>query len=88
LSCTKANAILWQIKEKAPFFILSAVFSVITIRAQRVLFVSTFPLSARIANAPVSFAAYLEKFSGLMIWPFFILFRINSRHGRSSDRLY
>ncbi|KQC11212.1 MAG: hypothetical protein APR62_10345 [Smithella sp. SDB] len=57
----KDNAIVWQIKEKAPFFILSAVFSVITIHAQRVLFISTFPLSARIANAPVSFVAYLEK---------------------------
>ena len=61
----KDNAILWQIKEKAPFFILSAVFSVVTIFAQRVLFVSTFPLSARIANAPVSFVAYLEK----TFWP-------------------
>jgi len=61
----KGNTILWQIKEKIPFFILSAVFSVITIHAQRVLFVGPFPLSARIANAPVSFVTYLEK----TFWP-------------------
>jgi Flp pilus assembly protein TadD len=59
----KENRVLWQLKEKLPFFILSAVFSLVTIHAQyrpigRDL---QFPLSSRVANALVSFVTYLEK---------------------------
>ena len=52
--------LLW---EKIPFFILSAVFSIITLYAQLKPSVIhyKFPLSSRLANAPVSFMTYLEK---------------------------
>ena len=56
---------LWQIKEKIPFFILSAVFSILTLYAQYKPSFKGFPLSSRIANAPVSFVTYLEK----TFWP-------------------
>lgn len=64
----KEKTLLWQAKEKLPLFALSAVFSVITIYAQqkpggRDL---QFPLTTRLANALVSFVAYLEK----TFWPF------------------
>lgn len=67
LSETKIAGIipLWQLKEKIPYFVLSMVFSVITLivheKPDRVIF----PFSARIANAPVSFVTYLEK----TFWP-------------------
>jgi protein O-mannosyl-transferase len=63
----KDNLILWQVKEKLPFFVLSAVFSIITIYAQHKPTAKYFyfPLSARLANAPVAFTAYLEK----TFWP-------------------
>jgi tetratricopeptide (TPR) repeat protein len=59
----KENLFLWQLKEKMPFFVLSAIFSVITFYAQykpagRDL---QFSLTLRLANALVSFTAYLEK---------------------------
>jgi tetratricopeptide (TPR) repeat protein len=62
----KGNLILWQLKEKAPFFILSAVFSVITLYAQYKPSAILIPLKYRLANALVSFATYLEK----IFWPF------------------
>jgi len=55
--------ILWQLKEKLPFFILSAVFVILTLHAQPS--VENFPLSSRLFNAPVSFIIYLEK----TFWP-------------------
>jgi len=58
------NPVLWQLKEKTPFFILSAVFSIITLYAQSHLYVEH-PLFARLANAPVSFVVQLEK----IFWP-------------------
>jgi protein O-mannosyl-transferase len=58
------NVILWQLREKTPFFIFSAIFSIITIRAQSIMHVE-YPLTLRIANAPVSFITYLEK----IFWP-------------------
>jgi tetratricopeptide (TPR) repeat protein len=61
----KSNWVLWQLKEKIPFFVLSAVFSIITLYAQYKPFVKDFPLSSRLANAPVSFVTYLEK----TFWP-------------------
>jgi Tfp pilus assembly protein PilF len=63
----KDNLFSWQLKEKLPFFLLSAVFSIITFNAQKGLSVQypAFTLSARIANAFVSFVVYLEK----LFWP-------------------
>jgi hypothetical protein len=71
----KNNLILWQLKEKIPFFVLSAVFSIVTFYAQypdKSGFVRDFPfsLSSRIANALVSFVTYLEK----IFWPHDLIF--------------
>jgi hypothetical protein len=57
--------ILWQLKEKIPFFISSAVISIITIYAQYNPSEKTFSLASRLANAPVSFVTYLAK----TFWP-------------------
>ena len=67
LSETKIAGIipLWQMREKIPFFIFSAVFAIITLYAQHKPSTNGFPLSSRIANAPVSFVTYLEK----TFWP-------------------
>lgn len=64
----KEKMIFWQLREKIPFFILSAIFSVITLYAQYKPFMKLIdvPLSSRIANAIVSFVAYLEK----TFWPY------------------
>ncbi len=61
----KGNLISWQLKEKTPFFILSAVFSMTTIYTQYDPFIKYFPLDSRIKNATVSFVTYLEK----TFWP-------------------
>jgi tetratricopeptide (TPR) repeat protein len=63
----KNNLILWQLKEKIPFFVLSAIFSIITLLAQYNPSIErlAFPLTSRIANAPVSFVTYLGK----TFWP-------------------
>jgi protein O-mannosyl-transferase len=63
----KGNLILWQLKEKIPFFVLSAVFSLITIYAQPRLAIKGWPLplASRIINALGSFMIYLEK----IFWP-------------------
>ena len=57
------KVLLKSLWEKIPFFILSAVFSIITLYAQLKPSVKhyQFPLSSRLANAPVSFMTYLEK---------------------------
>ena len=58
---------LWQLREKIPFFIFSAAFSIITIYAQynaRIKHPSQ-PLGFGIANAPIFFVTYLEK----IFWP-------------------
>ena len=59
--------VLWQLKEKLPFFILSAFFSIITLHAQYNPSIErlSFPLTSRLANAPVAFMTYLEK----TFWP-------------------
>jgi tetratricopeptide (TPR) repeat protein len=57
----KSNLISWQLKEKTPFFILSAFISIIRITYAP----EHFPLSERIANAPVAFVTYLAK----TFWP-------------------
>ena len=61
----KGNLILWQLREKLPFFILAAVFSIITLYTMYNPSVKLFPLGSRIANALVSFVTYLEK----TFWP-------------------
>ncbi len=62
----QGNPLLWQLKEKAPFIVLFAVFSLITIffthNRQSAQYL---PLTERIANAAVSYVAYLEK----TFWP-------------------
>ena len=62
----KGNLILWQLKEKILFFVLSAIFSIITIHAQTRPSLKSIPLSDRSANALISFIAYLKK----IFWPF------------------
>jgi tetratricopeptide (TPR) repeat protein len=59
------NFVLWQLKEKIPLFILSAVFSLITIYTQYNPSIKHFPFGLRIANASVSYMTYLEK----TLWP-------------------
>jgi protein O-mannosyl-transferase len=61
----KDNLILWQVKEKLPFFVLSAVFSSITIYAQYNPFLK-YSFDSRLANSSISFIIYLEK----TFWPF------------------
>ncbi|MBN1364046.1 MAG: tetratricopeptide repeat protein [Syntrophaceae bacterium] len=57
--------VLWQLKEKAPFFILSVVFGVVAIYLMRFSKEIYLPLSSRLANAPVAFIIYMEK----TFWP-------------------
>jgi len=59
----KNKLVLWQLKEKLPFFILSAIFIILTLHAQPS--VEHFPLCSRLFNASVSFVTYLEK----TFWP-------------------
>jgi hypothetical protein len=70
LSETKIIGILplWQLREKIPFFVLSAVFSIITVYAHYIpSVIENFndPLYFRMASATVSFVTYLEK----TFWP-------------------
>jgi Flp pilus assembly protein TadD len=64
----KSNGFLWQVKEKSPLFILSAVFIVITFIAQYKPYEpdASFPLVSRLVNAPVTFVTYLFK----TFWPY------------------
>ena len=57
---------VWQLWEKLPFFILSAVFSIITIYARYKPPANGIPLGSRLANAPIAFVTYLEK----TFWPY------------------
>lgn len=61
----KSNVIARQLKEKALFFILSFVISVITFYAQFNPSIKHFPLGYRLANIPVTIATYLGK----ILWP-------------------
>jgi tetratricopeptide (TPR) repeat protein len=61
----EGHHVLWQLKEKIPFFILSALFSMITIYTQYNPSIKHFPLGLRIANASVSFITYLAQ----TLWP-------------------
>jgi tetratricopeptide (TPR) repeat protein len=62
---------IWQLWEKIPFFVLSAVMIIITFYTTDALYNSNthdlkhFPLVSRLTNAPVAFVTYLEK----TFWP-------------------
>jgi len=62
----KGNVFLWQLKEKTLFFILSVIFSLITLYAQYNPALKHFPWNYRLAGAPVALLTYLEK----ILWPF------------------
>jgi len=64
----KNNPWLWQLKEKWPLFVLSAVLVTIIFYApgETETLLKTFPLSDRLANAPVAFMTYLAK----TFWPY------------------
>lgn len=62
----KTNSILWQLKEKTPFFVLSLVFSAITFYAQFNPYGNNFPAGFRIMNAFISFMTYPVK----ILWPY------------------
>jgi tetratricopeptide (TPR) repeat protein len=59
----KANLMLWQLKGKIPCFILSAIIIILTFfnPDKQGTYVQAFPLSSKLANAPVAFVTYLEK---------------------------
>ncbi len=61
----RGNLFLWQLKEKTPFFVLSAIFSIMTIYNQFKPSGDAFPFSSRIANSFVSFITYPIK----ILWP-------------------
>jgi tetratricopeptide (TPR) repeat protein len=62
----KFNWISWQLKEKTPLLILSAIFSIMAFLAQRIPAAIDFPLYSRIINALISFVTYLRK----TFWPY------------------
>jgi protein O-mannosyl-transferase len=68
----KGNWVLWQLKEKTPFFILSAVLASVIFFTpnQQEASLTNIPLNARLANAPVAFVNYLEK----TLWPHDMVF--------------
>jgi tetratricopeptide (TPR) repeat protein len=59
---------VWQLWEKIPFFILSAILVIITLYNpnQPKTSLKAFSLISRLANAPVAFVTYLEK----TFWPY------------------
>jgi protein O-mannosyl-transferase len=61
----KDSLLLWQLREKTPFLILSAVVAIISIYTMHDPSIEYFSLISRFANAPVSFVTYLEK----TFWP-------------------
>ncbi|MEN6420431.1 MAG: tetratricopeptide repeat protein [Smithella sp.] len=65
----KENPFLWQMKEKLPFFILSAIVVIITLYNPNQSAdpdSKLIPLTSRLANAPVAFISYLIK----TFWPY------------------
>jgi len=62
----KSNLLMWQVKEKLPFFILSLILIFITFHTPGSNVSYKFlPLQDRLANAPVAFVTYLIK----TFWP-------------------
>jgi len=68
-SSDQISMALRLIREKAPFFLLSAVSSILTVfagqKAGAMISLEYYPFETRIANALVSYVNYIEK----MIWP-------------------
>jgi len=62
----KGNLILWQLKEKTLFFILSAAVSFTTLYGPQNPLAGSYSITSRIANAVVTFAAYLAE----SLWPY------------------
>jgi protein O-mannosyl-transferase len=58
---SESNIAVWQLKEKLPFFALSAISIFITLHAPAAHPHKLFPLSSRFANGAVSFVTYLGK---------------------------
>ena len=67
----KVNLFLWQLKEKIPFFVLSAALAIITLYNPNVPDMpdnpnlKQFSLISRLTNAPIAFVTYLGK----TFWP-------------------
>jgi protein O-mannosyl-transferase len=61
----KDNPVLWQIKEKMPFFILSAAVSFVTLYGPQNPLAGYYSITSRMANASVVFVSYLE----MTFWP-------------------
>jgi tetratricopeptide (TPR) repeat protein len=61
----KGNFLLWQLKEKTPFFILSAVIVATTFIIQYDPSRTAFSAASRLGNAPIIFVSYL----GQILWP-------------------
>lgn len=57
--------LMWQFKEKFPFFLLSLFVVIVTLYDWKVTDIRQYPLDLRLANACISFAAYLIK----TFWP-------------------
>ena len=64
----KENVLLWQFKEKLPLFVLSIIFSVVTLIAQHKPPITGWPLpmESRIINSMGSLLIYLQK----TFWPY------------------
>lgn len=65
MTSKKGGWLLWQLKEKAIFFLLSAFASLMTIHIWRDPSGGDVPLASRFMNAPNVFISYIEK----MFWP-------------------
>ncbi len=61
----KPNLLLWQVKEKTPLLILSAVLVMITFHTPDNPHIGKYPVPARLANASLSYINYLTK----TFWP-------------------
>jgi hypothetical protein len=76
----KNNVIFCQFRGKTPFFILSAIISIITLYAKfnpNSAPSKIWPLDFRIKNAIVAFMTYLENYFGLMTRRHYLLFRVS-----------
>lgn len=70
ITSKKGGWFLWQLKEKAIFFLLSAFASLMTMYTWRDPSGGDVPLASRFMNAPNVFIAYIEK----MLWPHNLVF--------------
>lgn len=62
----KGNWLLWQVREKIPFFVLSLILVMITFYTPDKKDAISISFISRLANAPVAFVTYLIK----TFWPF------------------